>query len=287
MVKLFQTEHTYQHPWAHVTSAFWRKYPNPLATHVKQIDCYDRKLIPRQRQTSTNTATAAATAAAASATASVSVPASSVSAPLSRSVYNPSSLVARQAPSLRPTTQLTHETTSERKRPASAPEPVAMMLVTNRLVACESSVPSWMAALGIPTQAYAAETCVVDPASKEMVIKSRNITGSSIMTIEETCRYAPHSENPNWTHYTQTAKITAFLPFMSSGLESYSFSSMHEKSKKGLETIEVLCQRIKSEGLDSISSLSDTFSTLVAKLHHQAVALPAAVSAVAHASKSS
>jgi len=160
-----------------------------------------------------------------------------------------------------------------------------MMLVTNRLVACESAIPSWMSALGLPTQVYAAETCVVDPVSKEMVIKSRNITGSSVMAIEETCRYVPHKENSNWTHYTQSAKITAFLPLVSSGLESYSFSSMHEKSKKGLEAIEVLCQRIKSEGLDSITSLTDTFSALVVKLHNQAAALPAAVSAAA--SKSS
>ncbi len=68
------------HPWSHVTSAFWRKYPNPLATHVKQIDCYERKLVP--------------TGGA-----------------------------------------------------AGSSDPQRMLLVTNRLVACESPIPSWMASV--------------------------------------------------------------------------------------------------------------------------------------------
>jgi len=44
MVKIFATNYTYRHPWETVTSTFWRKYPNPLAPHVKQIDCYERSL---------------------------------------------------------------------------------------------------------------------------------------------------------------------------------------------------------------------------------------------------
>jgi len=216
MVKFFSTEHTYRHPWSHVTSAFWRKYPNPLATHVKQIDCYERKLVP--------------TGGA-----------------------------------------------------AGSSDPQRMLLVTNRLVACESPIPSWMASVGIPTSAYVAETCVVDPVTKEMVIKSRNISGSSMMTVEETCRYTQHKHNADWTHYTQSAKITAFLPFVSSGLESFSFNSMHEKSKKGLQAIEILCERIRSDGLDSITSLTATFDTFVAKLHSSGAVATAAATAAAPA----
>jgi hypothetical protein len=52
--------------------------------------------------------------------------------------------------------------------------------------------------VGIPTSAYVAETCVVDPVTKEMVIKSRNISGSSMMTVEETCRYTQHKHNADW-----------------------------------------------------------------------------------------
>lgn len=46
MVKLYKSEHEFKHPWEHVTAAFWRKYPNDLSTHVKEVDTYSRYLTP-------------------------------------------------------------------------------------------------------------------------------------------------------------------------------------------------------------------------------------------------
>jgi len=252
--KLFSTEHTYRHPWSHVTSAFWRKYPNPLATHVKEIDCYDRKLI----SASTFYASAAVTSASTASQASSSACSSRTSSSLSSS---PSSISSLAKPAVM----------------SAAPPPLAAgdyyLLVTNRLVACESPIPSWMSQLGFGTKAYATETCVVDPVRRTMTIRSRNLTGSSLMTAEETCTYSGHNENSDWTHYAQEAKVTAFMPFVSSSLESFGVGSMPEKSRKGLQAIEILCNRIKSEGLDSINSLSDAFGTFANKLHAQAQAV--------------
>jgi hypothetical protein len=202
MVKLFSTEHTYKHPWSHVTSAFWRKYPNPLATHVRQVDCYERKLCPT-----------------------------------------------------------THN------------------LITHRLIAVESVLPSWMDALGFPTSAYVAETSVVNPKTREMIIKSRNISGSSVMTVEETCRYTSHPTQHNWTVYTQEARISAFMPFISSRMESWSHSSLVAKSQQGLEAMELLCNRVKAQGLESLCSLGDTFNAFVAGLAPSAVTVAAAATA--------
>ncbi len=42
MVQWLTREHTYTHPWERVTLAFWRKYPNPLSPHVKEIDILNR-----------------------------------------------------------------------------------------------------------------------------------------------------------------------------------------------------------------------------------------------------
>jgi hypothetical protein len=47
MVKLFSTEHTFHHPFETVTSAFWRKYPNEKAAHVRAIDAFDRAIDAR------------------------------------------------------------------------------------------------------------------------------------------------------------------------------------------------------------------------------------------------
>jgi len=264
MPKLFSTEHTYRHPWSHVTSAFWRKYPNPLATHVKEIDCYDRKLIPASTFYASAAVTSAATSSSSSNSSRTAAPSSSASSsspppPLSSSPSSISSLVKPSVMSVAP------------------PAPLAAgdyyLLVTNRLVACESPIPSWMSALGFASAAYATETCVVDPVRQTMTIRSRNLTGSSLMTAEETCVYSGHKENSDWTHYTQEAKVTAFMPFVSSSIESFGVGSMPEKSRKGLQAIEILCNRIKSEGLDSINSLSDAFGTFANKLHAQAQAV--------------
>lgn len=49
MVQFLNREHIYQHPWERVTTAFWRKYPNPLSPHVLDIDVLDRHLDAKGR----------------------------------------------------------------------------------------------------------------------------------------------------------------------------------------------------------------------------------------------
>lgn len=85
-------------------------------------------------------------------------------------------------------------------------------MITNRIMSCESAIPSWLRSSGLPSSCFVAETSVVDPAKKEMVVKSSNISGSSVLVIEETCTYKQDKVNVHATHYQQEAKITAFLP---------------------------------------------------------------------------
>jgi len=178
MVKLFSTEHTFNHPFERVTSAFWRKYPNEAASHVKAIDITDRRIDESGR------------------------------------------------------------------------------LITNRIMSCESALPSWIRAAGLPSQCYVAECSVVDPSSKQMVVKSCNLSGAAIMTVEETCTYTQCPIRPMAaTHYKQEAKITAFLPFISSKFENYSFSSLQTKSKEGMAVVEKLCQKIQAHKDGALSLL--------------------------------
>lgn len=174
MVKLFQQDHIFQHNFDTVTSAFWRKYPNNHASHVKEIDCYARKIDGKGR------------------------------------------------------------------------------LIVHRLMRCESQVPSWLCTLGISNSAYACETTIVDPVSKQMIVKSRNITGANIMIVEETCLYKPHTDNPDWTSYNQSARIAAFMPFISKKIENFSYSNMALKAPLGLDVIEQLCQKMRTNGVNSL-----------------------------------
>jgi len=183
MVKLFSTEHTFFHPFERVTSAFWRKYPNEHAAHIKGIDCFSRHVDSEGR------------------------------------------------------------------------------LVSHRIMSCESPVPGWLSAAGLPSSCFAAEVSVVDPRTQTMVVKSRNLTGASLLQVEETCTYSAVPASTH-THYTQSAKITAFLPFLSGKFEQYSLSNLSNKSAQGLQTIENLCQRIQHHGvLSCFDSLAASIST--------------------------
>lgn len=73
--------------------------------------------------------------------------------------------------------------------------------------------------------------------------------------VEETCTYAaapaaPHAQ----TTYKQEARITAFLPFLSSKFESYSVANLQSKSAEGIAVVEKLCQRI-AHSADGVLSL--------------------------------
>ena len=114
----------------------------------------------------------------------------------------------------------------------------------------------WLNKLGVSNHAYAIETSVVNPTTREMIVRSRNLTGSSFMVMEETCTYTANPLNPLHTDYRQTAKISAFLPVFAGKFESFTLNSMSSKSKEGLETIERLCQRMREEmreeGMDGL-----------------------------------
>jgi len=175
MVKLFSTDHIFQHPFERVTSAFWRKYPNDKAGHVKAIDITDRRIDEQGR------------------------------------------------------------------------------LITNRIMSCQSVLPGWLRSAGLPQSCFVAESSIVDPATRTMVVKSNNLSGSSLIVVEETCTYKADAAAPaSSTHYKHEARFTAFLPFVAGKFESYSVANLQSKSKDGMAMIENLCQRIESQGVSAL-----------------------------------
>eukprot|EP00056_Hartaetosiga_gracilis_P002131 m.50998 g.50998 ORF g.50998 m.50998 type:complete len:172 (-) comp10923_c0_seq4:428-943(-) len=44
MVKFWESEHTFNHPWSHVSSGHWRKYPNPYNPAVIATDIVEREV---------------------------------------------------------------------------------------------------------------------------------------------------------------------------------------------------------------------------------------------------
>jgi hypothetical protein len=117
-------------------------------------------------------------------------------------------------------------------------------LVSRRLISASSHVPSWMQMLSVPDRVIVVEESRVDPQTQSLELKSRNLTGSQVLTVEETCTYSRHPDNPDWTLYKQQAKITSFAPMFQKRLEQHCLSNMSAQAQKGLNVMEGLCDQI-------------------------------------------
>jgi hypothetical protein len=67
--------------------------------------------------------------------------------------------------------------------------------VTHRLITGKVAVPQFMAFLPIPTTTVVVEESRVDPYNQVLTLKTRNLTGSQLLTVEETCIYKAHPED--------------------------------------------------------------------------------------------
>jgi len=126
-------------------------------------------------------------------------------------------------------------------------------LVSKRLIVGNPGIPSWVKrVVKCSTLTYCAETSICSASEQKLLIKARNITGNNIMSIDESCTYQATPNVSNQTLYTQEALFTSFLPMISSRFEQYSLDSMHQKSKDGIQEVENLAERIRTQGLANI-----------------------------------
>lgn len=124
--------------------------------------------------------------------------------------------------------------------------------MVSRLLTCYKGVPGWLVPFGVSPYAHVVEVTTVDPVTRQMVVRSRNLTGSSLITINEHCVYKQPAENRKWTHYAATAEISAFLPFLSGKFERYSHDTMIATAEKGAMALENICHLINLNGVLSL-----------------------------------
>ncbi|XP_034933634.1 protein slowmo [Chelonus insularis] len=83
------------------------------------------------------------------------------------------------------------------------------ILYTHRLVVSEFKFPSYaQAIIGSANAHYASEKSEVDPARREMVLRTRNLSFSKFIDVGETLRYIPHPQDKNKTLLKQEAIVT-------------------------------------------------------------------------------
>lgn len=167
-MKVWTSEHIFDHPWSTVTAAAWRKYPNPINPVVSGMDIVSRSV-------DTNG-----------------------------------------------------------------------ILKTTRLLQTQWRIPGWATKLiGLQNPSLAVEYSEVDPNEKTMTLRSRNITCSYFVTVDETLVYRPHPDNPNKTVLEQSAVIkVAGVPLIDR-MESIVESSINTNAHKGRSALEWVINSIK------------------------------------------
>ncbi|XP_046386771.1 protein slowmo isoform X1 [Ischnura elegans] len=168
-MKIWTSEHIFNHPWETVVQAAWRKYPNPMNPAVIGTDVVERKVEDG-------------------------------------------------------------------------------VLHTHRLVSSKWYFPKWAQSLiGTANVCYASEHSEVDPGSRQMTLKTRNLTFCRYIAWDESLIYSPHPNDPEKTLLKQEAVVTVKGVPLTNYMEDLLTNSISCNAGKGRQAIEWVISKLDSE----------------------------------------
>lgn len=169
-MRIWNSEHTFNHSWDTVVTAAWRKYPNPHNPSVLGLDVLDRRVDSGGR------------------------------------------------------------------------------LQSHRLLSTAWGIPSWARKMiGMQDMCYASERSTVDPKNKTFTLRTRNITLSNIVTVDEQLTYCQHPTDPNKTLLKQEATVTVSGLPLCSKLEQMMTDAMSNNASKGRQAMEFVIEKLTKE----------------------------------------
>ena len=133
-------------------------------------------------------------------------------------------------------------------------DPATGILRTERLITCQQTAPAWvLRLLGGSNVSHVHEVSYVDPAGKQVVMSSTNLTWSNVLRVRETVTYKPEvrrrrgpqgevaEEETGQTLFRQKAEITALCggwQKVKNKIEEASVERFSENARKGREGFE-------------------------------------------------
>jgi len=127
-------------------------------------------------------------------------------------------------------------------------DPETGVLTATRLITTHVRLPSFLESFYDNPTVYCVEESVVDPRNKTMTLKSKNVTLSSLMEVEETCIYtSPSTLKDDATHFRQDVKITSYLFGLGGKVENWSLENFRKNAVKGRDIMEDAVLRLKRE----------------------------------------
>lgn len=137
-------------------------------------------------------------------------------------------------------------------------DPSSGILTTERLLTCQQNIPSLISRLsGGCNTSMIYERSTVDPHKRILQLRSRNLTFSHLMAVEEICTYRPlHEEavadcdRPPRTLFQQEARISsvaggaAWASFLKNAVEEFCVTRFQANALKGRAALELALERL-------------------------------------------
>lgn len=122
------------------------------------------------------------------------------------------------------------------------------VLHTHRLISSRWGLPSWaQKILGADRICYGYEHSEVNPSEKTMTMRTRNLTFSNTVSLDERLVYSPDpTDNEKTVLHYETIVTVMGVP-LSSYMENYLLNSITKNSFKGRDALEFVISKINRE----------------------------------------
>jgi len=122
------------------------------------------------------------------------------------------------------------------------------VLRTNRVITTEWHIPSWVTRIiGLRNPTYSYEQSEVNTKSQRMVLQTRNLNCTNIVSVDETLVYRQHPDDPQKTLLEQSTVVSIRGVPLINYMEDLLASTMSSNANKGRQAMEWVIDNIKKE----------------------------------------
>ncbi|EFA82537.1 slowmo family protein [Heterostelium album PN500] len=148
-------------------------------------------------------------------------------------------------------------------------DPETGVLTCTRLIICKGSMPTWLKPIVGSNECFFYEETTVDPKTQTMVLKTKNLSFSNILGLEEVCTYTPDPSNAEWTQFKQEAKVTSSVFGVARKLEAFCLERFKTNATKGRAIMEQAIQKVKHEAEEIEQTIDKAINTVVHEAEEQ------------------
>lgn len=142
------------------------------------------------------------------------------------------------------------------------------VLHTSRIITSDWNLSAWVQRLvGANRVAYGYEYSTVDPVTREMKLRTRNLTFCNWVSMDENMSYVPHPEDPEKTVLKQETVVTVQGVPLTSYMESIIVNTVSNNAGKGRKAIDWVVEKLGQE-TKTLSASLDKIKLEISDLTH-------------------